>query len=157
MTVGFAGWSLSLLAGAAVMRAADGRAGIPSAVMLVVAGVGLAIAAGFATETVAGQLPPGSEPTPSGRAHDLGSGVASLALGAAALLAASAPGAVSRQRLIGAVVVGLSVVCTGALLAIGDPAPGLRQRLLVLLAVLWQIALLSTLRRPRPEIASPSR
>jgi hypothetical protein len=53
---------------------------------LALAATGMLITAAFATQTIAGQLPPGASLTLSGRLHDIGSGLTTVALLGAALL-----------------------------------------------------------------------
>jgi hypothetical protein len=145
MTAGFVAWAGSLLAtGGAFVR--DARlAGRWAAAMLAVAAAGMLVTASFPTETIAGNLPPGAQLTPSGRAHDIGSLAASIAIVCAALLVALKWQTARVQRAASLGIVLVAATLDGALLATGDPAPGLRQRALVAAAIIWQGLTLSEL------------
>lgn len=145
MTAGFVAWAGSLLAtGGAFVR--DARlAGRLAVVMLAVAAAGMLVTASFPTETIAGNLPPGARLTASGRAHDVGSLAASIAIVCTALIVASKLQTSRAQRAASLGIVLVAVTLDGALLAAGDPAPGLRQRALVAAAMIWQGLTLSEL------------
>ena len=84
MVVGFAVWALSLLCTGIVARTQYGVDVL--CITLAVAALGMAITACFATQTSAGRLPPGVSLRVSGRLHDIGSGLATVALFFSALL-----------------------------------------------------------------------
>jgi hypothetical protein len=141
MTVGFLSWSLSLAATAALVgRFAGGR---PMRVALIAAAVGMLVTACFATQTVAGRLPAGASLDISGRLHDLGSSATTVALVAAAALGLR----VRRLRRLRPFTIAVLVAAVSAdivLLAIGNDAGGVRQRLLVAAGCLWQAAVIAT-------------
>jgi MFS family permease len=140
MTVGFACWAVALGLGAVVLaRARSGPEAWSVGVLMAVAAAGVVVLAVFATQTVAGELPAGVERTTAGRLHDVGSGVATLALLAAALTTAAVAWRRDRRRGVAlAALVGVAVVATVVGLAIGPSVGGLRQRVLLLAAVVWQ-------------------
>lgn len=148
MVIGFLCWAASLgitaLVAQRYLRIAH-RGGADRLVvwLLAVASAGIFVTACFSTQTSAGVLPPGIEWTASGRLHDAGSGVATLALFGAALVSTRAiddPPAFRRWVLIALVIaVGLDLV----LLALGSEVGGLRQRALIAIACTWQAAVLA--------------
>lgn len=143
MVLGFGLWAISLSATALLVERRCGDRLLSLALAL--AALGIAIAAVFATETVAGELPPGAELTTNGKLHDLGSGLATLALiGGACIvgLRARTPPPL-RKATLGLLLAGL--VLSLALLLIGPSVGGLRQRLLLLAGCAWQLMLLSAL------------
>jgi len=148
MTSAFVAWAAALVATAWLARCArqevsrDGRWWSMLACGLTVASAGLVVTAAFKTQTSAGMLPPGVERSLGGRLHDWGSGLALLALLAAvcfSLRLTDLPRWFRRSAACGAV---CAVVADVGLLVVGEPAPGLRQRLLVVLAISWQAGLL---------------
>jgi hypothetical protein len=144
MIAGFVAWSLSLVAlGIAVAPIARGR---PVAVAVLVAAGGLLLAAFCATQTSAGQLPPGVSLTTTGRLHDLGSGIATIALLAAVILSLRLPVAHALRQFILAVLA-FAFIADVVLLLIGAGVAGARQRLLVTLACGWQLLLAVLLAR----------
>jgi MFS family permease len=148
MTAGFALWAISLACTAGlVLRVDRGRL---IALGLLIAAFGIAVAATFATQTSAGHLAPHETLHASGTLHDIGSGLATLALLVAAVLSLRI-GTVDTQWLT-AVVLGVAVAVDVALLAVGNDVAGVRQRVLVLVACVWQLAVLTlsvTVRRRR--------
>ncbi len=152
MDVGFAGWAVALLACAALVSLAPAARtqrplGIFIAVLLAIAAAGVVTLDAFPTQTVAGALPPGQRWTTAGRLHDAGSGTATAALACAALASLWLSATGRRYRLS---VVALLVACIcGSIvgLAIGPAVGGLRQRLLVTAAVVWQVLFTEALRR----------
>jgi hypothetical protein len=139
MTAGFVVWALSLLATAIFARARYGADAV--CIALTLAALGMIITACFATQTSAGRLPPGVSLSASGRLHDLGSGLTTLALLAAGLLSLR----VTSPKLRRVTVVLLALACSSdvVLLAIGSGVGGIRQRLLVLIGCAWQLAFLT--------------
>jgi Protein of unknown function (DUF998) len=150
MVAGFIVWGLSLAA-AALAVVGCGR-WPPVAAALLLAAIGLMLTAAFATQTSAGQLPPGVSLSMSGRLHDIGSGVATLALALAVLLSLwlRIPRALRRTSVL---VLVITLAGDGVLLLIGPSVAGMRQRLLVGAACVWQLTLTSFLawRAPRAE------
>lgn len=146
MVAGFLAWALSLAATAALVWPPRPVLGG----LLVLAALGIFVTACWATQTSAGELPPGVGRSLGGRLHDLGSGFAALALLGAAIASVvtiRTPGAF--RAATAALLVAATVVVT-ALFAAGDPAPGARQRLLVVVGCVWQALLLCVVeRRPR--------
>ncbi len=149
MIIGFMCWAASLAAASwAVLRGTGAR--------LVAAGLGIACAdmlltAIFATQTSAGRLPPGETLTTVGRLHDIGSGTTTVALLFAALLSLkSFESQRFRQR-----VALLLVVLLGseiALLAVGPQVGGVRQRILLAGACVWQLLALHVVSASRPPV-----
>jgi hypothetical protein len=150
IVVGFLAWSISLLALAgltfAVARGCSGRDRLTwlQAGALLGAAVGVALLALFPTDR--GAEVPGAvtHTTVAGQVHD-----AASALVAVGILVAAVIGAVRYDGSIRAL--SLSLVAIGAassvaMLAIGDPLPGVRQRVLVAAGCLWQAVCLLRLR-----------
>jgi hypothetical protein len=144
MAVGFISWSTSLAASAALAAADRGprqRAVLARSrvVLLGIAAAGILITASFATQTSAGNLPPGVELGLGGRLHDLGSGVATLALVAAAVASvANRDGSQAYRRRTAAILV-VAFASDLALLAVGPSVGGIRQRVLLACGALWQL------------------
>jgi hypothetical protein len=85
-----------------------------------------------------------------GQLHDLGSGLAALALLGAAIASVVTIRTPAAFRAATAVLLVAVAVVVTALLAAGDPAPGARQRSLVVAGCVWQALLLGVVeRRPR--------
>jgi hypothetical protein len=117
------------------------------AALLAVAAAAVVVLAVFPTQTVAGALPAGVEWTVDGRLHDAGSGVTTITLLAASVVSLWLP---SAHRAYRRTVIGLLVIATAgsiAGLAIGASVDGARQRLLLAVAIGWQILLVEMLRR----------
>jgi len=164
MSVGFACWAASLAAAALLVlltRTPAGRSrplSVTLAALLALAAAAVIVLDAFPTQTVAGVLPAGVEWTTAGRLHDVGSGVTTLALLGAAVVSLpllSAHGAYRR-----AVVILLTSAIAGTIagLAIGASVGGARQRLLVAVAICWQLLLVQTLRRASSvEMYPPTR
>lgn len=147
MVIGFVAWSASLAIAAGVAwrdlgaRQRPDRALRVLTTLLVAAAAGMLVTACFSTQTSAGVLPPGVRLTARGRLHDLGSGVATLALLGAAVASALVIEARAFRRWV-AVMLATSVASSAVLLAIGPAVGGVRQRVLVLLGCAWQASLL---------------
>lgn len=153
MVVGFALWAASLaLAAVGVLGSTLGprwRAAL--AVLLGIACLGAVVTASFATQTVAGRLPPGVEWAARGELHDAGSGLLILAVLAAALVTCFAPVSTRLRRLTVALLAAAVVLDVGLLL-VGESVGGLRQRLLLAIGCAWQLGLLVWIvRRRRAE------
>lgn len=127
-------WSASLLLTALTFRGAV-RA------LLLIAAAGLLLVAAFETQAVAGSVPPGVAHTVGGRLHDIGAGVATLAIFAAAIVLGVR--SAGRVRSVCFAVIVLAASVQVGLLAVGPSVGGIRQRLLVLLACSWQAAVLT--------------
>lgn len=144
-------WGGSLLLSAGLVVRANIRRRTPAtsatAGFLVFAGVGLLTAAVFATQAIDGRLPPGVVRTESGRVHDLGAGVAELALVAAVASCAFRPRSLGTFARMSAVTLATAVVVGALMLLIVPDARGLRQRQLVGAACVWEITLVSVARR----------
>jgi hypothetical protein len=138
MSLGFGSWAFSLAATAYYLCGFP-RGG-PVFAGLLIAAVGMTITACFATQTSAGRLPPGESLTLSGQLHDFGSGLATLALAGAVLSSLRLESKRLRRCTAALLVVAIAV---GVLIFAGGEAPGIRQRLLVLFACLWQAGLLT--------------
>jgi hypothetical protein len=159
MVVGFSAWGISLAA-TAILAVTDPSAHRTSssqklmAALLAIAAMGLLVTAAFKTQTSAGVLPAGVPRTTEGRLHDLGSGAALLALFGAALTSIRL---IEDPRWFKRPAMGLLCVALAThvgLLIGGDPAPGLRQRLLLAGAVAWHVVLLVALHSRLVAIAS---
>ena len=160
-TLAFLGWSAAMAATAALALRTPPPGARPRALARAVTVAGLAaaaagalLAAAFATQTVAGELPPDVRRTTSGRLHDLGT-----LLVLAGLLVA----ALASLRLIGRAryrwtVAGLGVVVLAivpVMVTAGIDAPGIGQRGFILVGCAWQwrcaveAAAVTPPRRPR--------
>ena len=145
MTVGLGLWAGSLAMSAAIAwRAWHSRV---LASLLALGSFGIVLADCFATQTSAGALPPGTHLTTTGRLHDIGSGLATLALLTAATASATHPRSPRWLRARAAVLVGVAVVGSLVLLVIGPSVGGIRQRLVIACGLLWQLLLLKALER----------
>jgi hypothetical protein len=162
MVFGFLAWAASLAITAVLVGRDRSRRGasVAHAVLiacLVIATLGLLVTACFHTQTVAGVLPSGTQRSASGRLHDLGSGMAMLALFGAVVASAQVIGtrhALGRWLLV---LLAIAVVTDATLLAVGSDVAGVRQRLLVAAACVWQVVLLLALQdRNRVSVASSS-
>ena len=149
MTVGFLAWSLSLVAlagltfAAARSRGEWGRLAPLQSCALLLAAAGIGLLACFPTDRgieVAGAV---TNATFTGHVHD-----AASALSTVSLLVAALAGALRRSsiRVLTLALVVTGIACSIALLTIGDPVPGIRQRVLLATGCLWQIAWLRGLR-----------
>ena len=144
MVVGFLCWSTSLAASAALAAADRGprqRAVFARSrvALLGVAAAGILITACFATETSAGNLPPGVRLGLGGRLHDLASGVATLALIAAAVVSIANRDGSQAYRRRTATILFVAFASDLALLAVGPSVGGIRQRVLLACGALWQL------------------
>jgi hypothetical protein len=150
MTIGFLIWSLSLAASACL--AGSLRAGGPIRVALLAASLGMLLTACFATQTSAGRLPPDVVLSTTGHLHDLGSGIATVALLLAVLAALRVEGRTShRLRRVTISLLIFVLPADGLLLALGSEVGGVRQRLLVLAGCVWQLTLISATRQRRDD------
>jgi hypothetical protein len=157
MTAAFAAWSVSLAATAALAHRAGRSLAATVAhrrfwwdvlmLGLAVASAGLLVTAAFKTQTSAGALPTGVTRSLGGRLHDYGSAGALLALFMGVFASARLTGAPFWFRRAALRALAVAVAADVGLLVVGDPAPGLRQRLLAILAIVWHAALLAVLRR----------
>ncbi|MET0602627.1 MAG: DUF998 domain-containing protein [Baekduia sp.] len=138
MTAAFVAWAVSLGATAVDV----GRWSRVAGILISVAAAGMLVTAGWATQTSAGELPPGVSVTMAGRLHNLGSGAASAALLAATIVSAAVgPTRWLRRAAIG--LVSVAVASDLLLLVVGASVGGLRQRVLVLTAIAWQAVVLA--------------
>jgi hypothetical protein len=149
MVVALIAWAvaLGLTANVVGWPAAGSRHRVSGSAMpwlLAAAAAGILITACINTQTSAGALPHGVRLAASGRLHDIGSGLATIALFGAAVSSVWAIEDPAAFR--PAILVMLSVAVVGdlALLSIGEGVGGVRQRLLLLLACGWQGALLAS-------------
>jgi hypothetical protein len=149
MVAGFLAWSISLAALGALLSS-ERRPGLrwlssAQVASLFCAAAGAALLACFATDRGARVRGVVTRGTTHGQIHDLASGVVTVGI----LLAALTGAAQSRGWLRTATValLGVGLASSLAFLAIGDPLPGLRQRVLVASACLWQLTWLIALSR----------
>lgn len=155
MVVAFLAWCAALGLTASVVGAGAAESGHPlarqsMAALLALAAAGILVTACFNTQTSAGALPAGVRLGTAGRLHDVGSGVAMLALVGGALASAWAvedPTAFRRG-----VLVFLALAAAGdlALLLGGAGVAGVRQRLVLAVACGWHAALLASRDGVRP-------
>ena len=151
MVAGFLAWSVSLAALAgltnavgSVRRGSDWMTRLQATALLIAAGAILLVAC-FPTDR--GSEVPGAvtQTTAAGRVHDAASAVATASILVAVLVgAARSRGSV---RVLTLLLLSVGTASSVTLLAVGDPAPGVRQRALVATACLWQAVLLFALRR----------
>ncbi|HEX5851559.1 MAG TPA: DUF998 domain-containing protein [Solirubrobacteraceae bacterium] len=120
--------------------------------LILLAALGLVVAALFPTQAVRGVRPRGVSPTSAGQLHDLGGSLAQVAIFLAVL---GSVWAVRWSRSLRCIPLA-AIVCAlilGPMLAVfGTEARGLRQRTLIAVACTWELGLLSTLasrKRPR--------
>lgn len=139
MTAGFASWALSVAAASVMERRSEARARAVMSMLLAIAAAGIVVTAIFPTQTVAGVLPAGTTRSVAGHLHDLGSDTTQLALFAAVATHALDRGVPAWSRRLAATLLCAAVGTIVVLLAAGDPVPGIRQRVLVLAAVMWQL------------------
>jgi uncharacterized membrane protein YidH (DUF202 family) len=139
----FVAWAAGMAA-CALLAARARPAGRPVARTLAVAGfatavAGALLAAAFATQTVAGELPPGVVRSTAGRLHDLGSLLIFVGLLVAALAALRL---VRRRRFrVTVAVLALALLAVvPVLVALGLDAPGIGQRGFILVGCAWQWA-----------------
>jgi MFS family permease len=150
MTAGFLAWALSLAASAALVWRVL-RASV-LATLLCLASLAVIVVACFPTQTSAGALPAGAMLSTTGRLHDVGSGLTTLALFLAVTVSTLDSRLSSTFRRRAGVLIAATVASASVLLAIGSSVGGIRQRLLVLAACLWQILLLPAISKPvRPS------
>lgn len=152
MICGFAVWAVSLACTALIAR----RSGSATTLWLALAAAsaGMVITASFATQTSAGRLPEGVSLSTSGMLHDVGSGIATIALLIAALASLHRRQA-GALRLTTAILLVIVLPVDVVLLAIGPGVAGFRQRLLVLVGCLWQLCFLAFASRACGRDASP--
>ncbi len=145
--VAFCAWAVALAAAAALSWERGLRA---VTVLLVVAAVGACVAAAFATQTVAGVLPPGVVRTQTGRLHDQGT----LLIFAGLLLAAlwGLRGVPTRRYRLGVLACASALFLFPAVLVAAElDWPGIGQRTFVLVGVAWLWLLVSELARSDPR------
>jgi hypothetical protein len=140
MTVGFLAWAVSLAALSLTVFCSWRVRLLPC--LLALAAGGLMLVTLFGTQTVAGELPHGASLSTGGRLHDIGSGLTTVALLAAAIVSATTPRAPAGLRRQTAALILIALLGSVVMLAIGASVGGARQRLLILIACWWQYLLL---------------
>jgi Protein of unknown function (DUF998) len=152
---GFAAWAVSLAASSVLaLRALGARpAAVTLSALFALASIGLVVTACFHTQTSAGRLPAGIARTLGGELHNLGSGAALIALALAAPLSVLALPGHPRYRALTAGLMLAALASTVVLLAVGPQVAGLRQRCLLAVACVWQLALIRTLAGARGAVA----
>jgi hypothetical protein len=151
MIAGFLLWAASL--GASAVFAWSAWRSRSLAASLALGSLGLVLSACFATQTSAGALPPGETLSTEGELHNLGSGLASLALLFGATVSAATAKAPRWFQFAAGLLIAVALVGSVALLAIGPSVGGLRQRLVVAAGCLWQLLLLRTLRASEDPVS----
>jgi Protein of unknown function (DUF998) len=150
IVVGFLAWSVSLLALAALTftitqsRGEADRLTHLQTGALLSAAVGIALLAPFPTDRGAEVPAVVTHVTVAGQVHDTASAMATIGLFVAALTGAVRNG--GSIRVLTLTLVAIGVASSVAQLAVGDPLPGIRQRVLVAAGCLWQAAWLLELR-----------
>lgn len=129
----FLAWGTAMAATAGLAWQQEQRA-VPA--LLAIAAVGTCVCAAFATQTVAGELPPGAVRTTAGRLHDQGTLLVFAGLLGAALWGLR--GVRSRRYRLGLLACGAGLLLApAALVAAGLDWPGVGQRAIVLVGVGW--------------------
>ena len=141
----FLAWGIGMAA-TAVLAWRQGLRAV--GLLLAVAALGTCVAAAFATQTVAGVLPPGAVRTTAGRLHDLGTLAIFVGLLGAALWGLRHL-RTRRYRLGLLACAGALVAAPGILVAAGLDWPGIGQRAIVLVGVALGWLLVSELERFR--------
>lgn len=151
MVIAFIAWGLSwaVLAGTGLTQYPDSRPPwLLTLQRIAFAGtaIGLALIASFATDR--GLVEPGVvlHATTAGRIHDAASALVTVGIPVAALAGAALAG--GRVRILTLLLMAIVAVDV-LMLALGDPLPGIRQRILVTAGCLWQALWLTTLWRAR--------
>jgi hypothetical protein len=141
--IGFVSWALSLGLTSAYVDLHLERSALRLTLSLALglAALGLLLTAAFHTQTSAGVLPRGVHLSASGRLHDWGSGITTLALAIGALSCVRLPGLSRRRQWSSGVLVAAALIANLALLAAGSSVGGLRQRILIAIGCLWQTLL----------------
>jgi hypothetical protein len=158
LLVALVAWSVSLaalawLVASGVRRHPDPLAPIQAAAIFSVS-VAVLLLALFPTDRgaeLAGQV---TDATAAGRVHDLAGLVAIAGFLCAVILGSIR--ASRTWRWVGLFPVAVAISADAILLALGDPAPGLRQRLLVFMACTWQVLSLLELTAASGELRSTS-
>ncbi len=153
MAAAFAAWGVGSAAAAALAWTRGLRA-VP--VLLVVAAAGTFLAAGFDTQTVAGELPAGVVRTQAGKLHDQGTlGIFVGLLGAAVWGLRSER--TRRYRRGVAVAAAALVLAPGVLVAANLDWPGIGQRAIILVGIGVELLLVSELSRRGPRTPARAR
>lgn len=149
LTAGLAAWSTSLACLAMQVGAATRlpRSLRLLALPLAAAAAGFALAAGCPTQAVEGAIPVGVSYSTEGRLHDFGAGAAEVAIFAAAVAGIGIRRISPRMRGCWLLVVAIAIGLGPAAASLGAGDPGLRQRLLLTGAMVWQISLVRVLAR----------
>jgi hypothetical protein len=148
MTVGFIAWALSwaVLAGAgSAPPPGSSSPRLHSVQRIAFAGtaIGLVLVACFATDR--GLVQPGVvlHATTEGGIHDAASALATAGILVSALTGAALVG--GRVRALTLLLMSIAVAADVLMLVLGDPLPGIRQRILVTAGCLWEALWLATL------------
>lgn len=141
-------WAIALVAGAPAVGGAVRWC-------FVVAGAAAVVVATFPTQAVRGKVPLGVERSAGGWLHDRAVLVLSIALVVACLLVIRDRSRPMMVRVPTAALLGTGVASSVVLLAIGDPAPGIRQRLLV--AAAFGVYAVVVACRPPASVLTPGR
>jgi hypothetical protein len=146
MVVGFLCWALSLAVLVGLIARVDcgDRLAHPQAGALLLAAVAVVVLAIFPTDR--GTAIPGvvTHASLTGQIHDAASAATAVGIFVAALVGAARRG--GPVRALSLALVGIGIAASIVLLALGDPLPGGRQRVLVAVGCLWQAAWLLEMR-----------
>jgi hypothetical protein len=156
MTAGFTAWGLSLTLAALALwhsglRPSGMRVGV--SVLLAIAAAGALVTAALPTGTSGGIVPPGHHLSEANHLHDLGSGVLAVVLWCCVVGSLAFRTGRLRTWSAGVLAVGLA----GALVLNTAGLPGIEQRLLVVLACLWQYTFIQAISGPEVRGASRAR
>jgi Protein of unknown function (DUF998) len=160
MVVGFIAWALSwaVLAGpgsASSLSTSSPRLLTLQRIAFASTAIGLVLVACFATDR--GLVEPGAvlHSTTEGKIHDVASALVTVGILIAALIGAALVG--GRVRTLTLLLMATAVTVDVLMLGLGDPLPGIRQRILLSAGCLWQAIWLATLwpvrlfQRPGPQ------
>lgn len=148
MAVGFLAWALSwaVLAGpglAPPLSSSSPRLLSVQRIAFAATAIGLVLVTCFATDRGLVQPEIIVHSTTGGGIHDTASALVTVGILVAALTGAALVG--GRVRTLTLLLLSIAVAADVLMLALGDPLPGIRQRILVIASCLWQALWLATL------------
>lgn len=146
MTVGFVSWTLAFAFSAVASHRLEGSLNRALAWAFGAACVGGLLVTLFHTQAVYARIPVGESLRATGRLHDAGAALIALALSAGLVRAVGARELPRKVRSVSAVMMAVVLCDYAILLALGDPVPGLRQRIVIAVAVTWHALMLCHLK-----------